>query len=128
MLNKENQSIAAELLSQTADPELMFKQLDDYLANWIGLMQENEHLKENERLKTEHIKALTEACRCILLFHTIIGESTLIKMKSNNEIFILFTCDESKSYASMKCIAASTDIEVIYMAIGKCILNGDMEY
>jgi hypothetical protein len=33
-----------------------------------------------------------------------------VKMKNNNEIYILFTCDEWKSYAGMKCIAASTDI------------------
>ena len=42
------------------------KQLYDYIANWISLMQSNDHLHENERIKTERRQILTDFCACII--------------------------------------------------------------
>ena len=42
-----------------------FKQLYDYIKNWGGLMRENEHLKENGRIKAERQEVLEDVCCCI---------------------------------------------------------------
>ena len=50
----------------TAESGFSLKQLYDYIANWRGLMQENAHLRENERIINERKKVLTDVCACIV--------------------------------------------------------------
>jgi hypothetical protein len=67
-------------ISSTAETRLLenrvsLKQLDDYLANWNGLIRSNNHLKENSAIKAERQRVLTDVCLCITLFGQMIKET-----------------------------------------------------
>ena len=56
-----------------------FNRLEDYISNWISLMQNNNHLQETERVKAERIKILTDACACIIRLERVLGEMAALK-------------------------------------------------
>ena len=60
------QVLTTESANKKSETGFSLQQLYDYLDNWKGLMREGEHLPENEKIKIERIKALTDACHCIL--------------------------------------------------------------
>ena len=60
------------------------KQLHDYLEKWNGLMGNNKHLHETEKLKSKRQQVLTDACYCIIVLGRIMkemgGSDTLQKL------------------------------------------------